>query len=230
MTILVISDHKESSPPQKYYIEPTGTQIICIFPLCVFVDGTNDGTGFLLLWSCKRGHFVNEFGLFGFMLSLTFSCMSEETTEKVLLLSVFMFSLISYPVNLPCFTFLFTFKCLLQFGDLWAQCRLWGTAEGLLYEGPGQLRISTSSVHTECHSVWCWSRGQVKRSLEGWWELTSCQGSSLGLCRSVWKRPESYSSDLRRSRAALHIATKLFARLMLCIFPALLSMFRSHLT
>lgn len=43
---------------------------------------------------------------------------------------------------------------------------------------------------------------------EGWRWLTSCQDSSLWLCRSVWTRPVSYGSALRRSTH--HLCAMLF--------------------
>lgn len=95
------------------------------------------------------------------------------------------------------------------FDDLWA--RGFSVASGITAGGPGQLRLSRSGVYAELCSVWCWSGGQVKRSSEGCRRLTSCQDSSLRLCRSVWKRPVSSGSALRRS--TLHLSAKLFTHL-----------------
>lgn len=109
------------------------------------------------------------------------------------------------------------------FDDLWA--RGFSVASRITAGGPGQLRLSSSSVYAELCSVWCWSGGQVKRSLDGCRRLTLCHNSSLRLCRSGGKRPVSSSSALRGS--TLHLSAKLFTHLTsqpaVCIFTALLT-------
>lgn len=90
-----------------------------------------------------------------------------------------------------------------------------------LVEGAVVQRSRRTTTAACIQSPKAYGVDQEDRSSRAWraGRLTSCQGWSLGLCRSVWKGPLSYSAALRRSPAALQYHTaKLFTHPIACAY------------
>lgn len=164
-------------------------------------------TEFLSSFCACKCNFISVFCLFGFVMILTSCCMSGKTT-----------------VEQNQFTFSFTW-CLLPFHSLaitltspvflLANTSSYFHALSPSVASSAQLEVCCAEVQVSWHLVTavCIQSPAVhggvlliRRAGEAKPRgLTSCQTSSLGLCRSVWRRPVSYSSALWRSLAALHI-------------------------